>query len=293
VSVIEATPLTNVVELDIGPGQRLRQGREAVNLSVEEVAARLHLDARTIVCLEADQYDDLPAPTFVRGYLRSYARLLNITAQPIVDGFDRRGLEPPALVADISANEEATSADTSMRVATSAIIVVLLAGVILWWQSEIGTEWLSGSPGNGSAEGGAPVTLEPTQPKLETGEPPTESESLSLGVTPPLATAEPARAPEPPVPDAAVSDAVANAQPGVVSLVMRIRQDSWVEVYDRDGKRLYYSTGRAGDVIDLRGAAPIEALIGFAEGVQVEYNGAPFDLSTHTTRGLARFKLGQ
>ncbi|MEM7407757.1 MAG: RodZ domain-containing protein [Pseudomonadota bacterium] len=300
---------TNVVELDAGPGQRLRQGREAVNLSVEEVAARLHLDARTISCLEGDQYDDLPAPTFVRGYLRSYARLLNIPAEPIIDGFDRRGLEPPALVADISTHEEARSTDAPMRVATIALTVLMFAGVMLWWQTEIGPDWQTGPPGSDAAEPVIPTTLEPTLPPLQSTEAPTESESLAQaeGVTavalpanPPAAETlqETARAPDAPAPDAveaAVDNAgaaAASTPPGVAHLVLRIRRDSWVEIYDRDGERLYYSTGKAGEVIDIRGAEPVQALVGFAEGVVVEYNGDPFDLAPHTARGLARFTLG-
>ena len=89
------------------------------------------MDTRTVGNLEADSYDDLPAPTFVRGYLRSYARLLELPAQPLIDSFDRRGLEPPPLVADITSSEEVKSTDVPMRLATGLIIVVLLAGVAL------------------------------------------------------------------------------------------------------------------------------------------------------------------
>ena len=86
------------------------------------------------------------APTFVRGYLRSYARLLNLAAQPIIDAFDRRGLEPPALIPDISTSEETTGTDAPMRLATASIIIMLLAGWQTWWNAGVGTNWLVGSP---------------------------------------------------------------------------------------------------------------------------------------------------
>ena len=124
---VKGSPLA---ALDSGPGERLRNAREAISLSIEEVAARLHLDTRTISNLETDSYEDLPAPTFVRGYLRSYARLLNIDPEPIIDGFNRCGLEPPPLVADISTSEEINAADPTMRFATIVVVVVLLAGEI-------------------------------------------------------------------------------------------------------------------------------------------------------------------
>ena len=343
-NALEAEPLANVAELDAGPGQKLRQGRESVNLSIDEVAARLHLDTRTVRCLESDQYDDLPAPTFVRGYLRSYARLLNLAPQPIVDGFDRRGLEPPALIADISTSEEATSTDAPMRIATAAIIFALLAGVVLWWNAEMGADWLSGNTNDGSSA--TPAQLEPSLPRIEAGaarEPQTEDQSVAEAAaalpTPAVptqtaggvalpgaqalsasgqATSGQAQAAQlqaaqarlaqagatsavsaPTTAAAAAALAVgAAAAPGTATaggvghLLIRVRRDSWVEVYDRGGERLYYSTGKAGDTIDVRGAAPLNVLVGFAEGVRVEYNAQPVDLSSHTVRGLARFKLG-
>jgi cytoskeleton protein RodZ len=313
--------LNDVLELDVGPGQRLQQGREAVNLSIEEVSARLHLDIRTVRCLEADQYDQLPAPTFVRGYLRSYARLLNVPAQPVVDAFDRRGLEPPALIPDISTSDEARSTDTSMRAATITIVAVLFALVLVAWQSQIGTEWIWGAPGEQNITQ-TPAALEPSLPRLADAQAPTEAESLALGTTP--ATSTPVntdsgaltgsvtdsslvslpqaanRAPDPPAPSAtgnptpAVVLAAAGANPpGVAHLVVRVRVSSWVEIYDRNGERLYYATGQAGDVVDVRGAEPLQVLVGFAEGVNVEYNGRPFALAPHIARGVARFTLGQ
>ena len=86
------------VEERVGPGRRLSDTRQAANLSLGEVASRLHLDLDTIRALEADDYDRLPAPTFVRGYLRGYARLLDLPPGPILEAFDQRGLTPPELV---------------------------------------------------------------------------------------------------------------------------------------------------------------------------------------------------
>ena len=314
----EMDRLNDVLELDAGPGQRLRQGREAVNLSVEEVAARLHLDTRTVRCLEGDQYDQLPAPTFVRGYLRSYARLLNVPAQPVVDAFDRRGLEPPALIPDISTSEEARSTDTPMRAATITIVMVLIALVLVAWQSQIGTEWIWGAPGEQDVSD-TPTALEPSLPRLGREEAPTESESLALGTAPAPQPAAPAGeaedatavslpgtstgAPAPPAPatttevaaatQAPAPEVASTTPPGVAHLVVRIRVSSWVEIYDRNGERLYYATGQAGDVVDVRGAEPLQVLVGFAEGVNVEYNGQPFELAPHSVRGVARFTLGQ
>ncbi|NIR28041.1 MAG: helix-turn-helix domain-containing protein [Gammaproteobacteria bacterium] len=121
---------------DPGAGSRLREARVAAGLSVEEVATRLHLYPKTIAHIEGDDYAHLPAPTFVRGYLRAYARLLELPPGPIVEAFDRHGLEAPALVADIASNNQARSGDFPVRMATYLIVLGLGALVVVWWQNQ-------------------------------------------------------------------------------------------------------------------------------------------------------------
>ena len=63
-----------------GPGQRLREGRLRRGLEVEWVANQLHLKPYMVEALETNDYDQLPSPVFVKGYLRNYARLV---AEPV------------------------------------------------------------------------------------------------------------------------------------------------------------------------------------------------------------------
>lgn len=66
------------------PGRRLREAREARQLSRDEVANQLHQDVQIIQALEEDNYASLPGQTYVLGYLRSYARLLKLPEEEIV-----------------------------------------------------------------------------------------------------------------------------------------------------------------------------------------------------------------
>jgi len=120
-----------------GPGRRLREARLARGLSLEEVAARLRLEVRTIERLEADAYAELPAPTFVRGYLKGYARVLDLAPEPIVAAYDSNEFSPPALVPDISSKAEARSTDIPVRLATYLVIGAVGVLLVLWWQSQI------------------------------------------------------------------------------------------------------------------------------------------------------------
>jgi cytoskeleton protein RodZ len=119
-----------------GPGEQLRSAREAAGTSVHEISTHMHLDSRVILALEADDYDQLPAPTFVRGYLRGYARLLDLDPEPIVRAFEQRDLAPPSLVADISVKSRVHGGDFPIRLVTYIVVAALIVLVVLWWRSQ-------------------------------------------------------------------------------------------------------------------------------------------------------------
>ena len=118
------------------PGRRLREARTAARLSQDDVAVRLRLDRRVVDALERDDHRSLPEPTFVRGYLRSYARLLGLPAGPIVEAYDREGHTPPGLVADLSRRQEVRSSDPPVRLMTYVVVAALVTLGVLWWRYE-------------------------------------------------------------------------------------------------------------------------------------------------------------
>ena len=67
------------------PGIRLQTRRLKNEWSIEDVAADLNLRIEVIAALEADDYSKLPERTYVRGYLRAYARLLGIREEEVLD----------------------------------------------------------------------------------------------------------------------------------------------------------------------------------------------------------------
>ena len=71
-------------QTDGGPGAELRAAREAAGLGIGEVAEQLHLLRYFVQALEQDEYGRLRGDTFVRGYLRNYARLLGIDAEEVL-----------------------------------------------------------------------------------------------------------------------------------------------------------------------------------------------------------------
>ncbi|HKL62160.1 MAG TPA: helix-turn-helix domain-containing protein, partial [Woeseiaceae bacterium] len=59
-------------------GARLKEARQARNISLEEIARELHLDVETLRDLEANRFEAFSAPVFSKGYLRRYAGLVGV-----------------------------------------------------------------------------------------------------------------------------------------------------------------------------------------------------------------------
>ena len=69
-------------------GVVLREARESAGLSIEQVAEKLHLLQSMVSSLEKDCYDRIRGETFVRGYMRNYARLLGISDDEVVKRYN-------------------------------------------------------------------------------------------------------------------------------------------------------------------------------------------------------------
>ena len=89
---------------------------------------------------------------------------------------------------------------------------------------------------------------------------------------------------------APTTSAAAPVVAGKLQLVFK--HDSWVEVYDRTGARLYFGMARAGREMDLGGELPLKVLLGYARDIRVEYNGQLLDYAPFVNRGIARFVIG-
>ncbi|MBI5040898.1 MAG: helix-turn-helix domain-containing protein, partial [Gammaproteobacteria bacterium] len=77
------------------PGQILKRAREARNLTVAAIATLMNLDLRTIEALERGDLSKLPAPIFVRGYLRGYARLVGVAEAAVLEAYQAQAPQEP------------------------------------------------------------------------------------------------------------------------------------------------------------------------------------------------------
>ncbi|MBK1679723.1 helix-turn-helix domain-containing protein [Rhodocyclus tenuis] len=112
-----------------GVGSILRTAREARNLAVADVAKSLKLSTRQIEALESGDWSRLPGMTFVRGFARNYARLLQIDASVLIAAFDaeKPAAEPVKLALPPSEGATLPQAGRPER----RDLMVVITGVLL------------------------------------------------------------------------------------------------------------------------------------------------------------------
>lgn len=123
-------------ELNVGPGLTLKQSRIEANLSIEEVATRLCLRISVIESLEVDDYSNIPRHVFARGYLRAYAKLLDIDADGIIESFKKLNLKEISYEKTLFQTTKITETkDKSVK----WLVIVMLAFssmlLMIWWSA--------------------------------------------------------------------------------------------------------------------------------------------------------------
>lgn len=263
-------------------GKLLVEARETAGLSVDDVAARLRLTPRQVQALESGEMDALPGIAFVRGFLRNYAKLLQIDAEPLLEAC-RTHIPDPAQ-SQISLHSENIPIVGRERkgwvvyLAASVIVVLALAG------------WLAYMDFSGNKNEQSLPVAEPLPQPLP--EPAVTPQAMPAEPLPPVSM-ETAPATEqatvPQTPEAVPQPPVADA--GTARLALASSRSSWVSVHDRDGKEIFSKTLPAGGRETVEGIPPLNVIVGNADGMQLTFNGKPVDMAPHTKANVARLTL--
>ncbi len=123
-----------------GWGLRFKSAREALNLTPQEAASRLYLNLKIITTIEnEDSVHGTPA-IFMRGYVRSYGRLLNIPEKEIDQAITELGLMTPQsnITENLALQTRPKVLENSHRYVrwiTYPVIAILITLVVIWWNN--------------------------------------------------------------------------------------------------------------------------------------------------------------
>ncbi|MBA1201850.1 helix-turn-helix domain-containing protein [Pseudomonas capeferrum] len=121
------------------PGEILRQAREGRDWSQAEVARKLNLTVNSLNNLETGAFDKLPGHTFARGYIRAYAKLLDMDQAPLVQAFDQytgthaQGSEVHSLG---RIEEPVRLSHNILRGVSLLLLIAVVGGSFVWWQDK-------------------------------------------------------------------------------------------------------------------------------------------------------------
>jgi cytoskeleton protein RodZ len=118
----------------IGPGERLQAERIKKGLSVEDVAGRMHLSTSILEAIEENNFDEITAPIFVKGYLRAYARIVALSEDEMIAQYlDMYSEEDPPISSTSNMVPELSVKDARIKWTTYLVIVVLGVLLAAWW----------------------------------------------------------------------------------------------------------------------------------------------------------------
>lgn len=296
-------------EVSPGVGAQLRAAREARGIALTDLAGILKLGPRQVEALENGDWQALPGHTFIRGFVRNYARLVHLDPAPLMAQLDATLEKPVSTLGEGEVRQApmphgggAISRRDRAVVMTGGLLVVLAGLVYLLLPNDLSSLRDSAqglldslSHKEAPAEPASTPAAEPVFPPGSTPQQvmnpqaetpavaPAAPESAAVPVPAPAAPA----APEPATAPAPLAPPVANAAP----LRFVFDKDSWVEVRDRGNKVIFSQRSAAGSEQSVSGNGPYSLVIGYAPGVKLFWRGQPVDLVPHTRGDVARLVL--
>ena len=293
---VQAPPDAVEVEVALAPeaelappllGELLVASRERWNLSAADLARQLRLALRQVKALEENDFEALPGNTFVRGFIRNYARVVQTEPEEFLEAYERSRPQLQQPVIERNATHIAFQSTSTPKWVwyVVAFIVVLLASPLVIYlalrDDELSTKTLH--PASTSKLStlqtipGAPIALPP--------------QATLLNVAPDAASTTLVTAPLQASPPTIIAPAPTTLAAGNANLLLRFSGDAWVEIRDKSGKNIFSQLSRSGQEQTVEGKPPFTLVVGNATKVRIAYNGKPVDLVPHTKTDVARLKL--
>lgn len=301
-------------ELSVVPtaGSILQAARLQAGLSVEQVAEQLKLSLRQVNALEANQFEVLPTMVIVRGFVRSYAKLLKIDAESVLlslpaekagNALDREmrpSLSTPFQESKTSFLARSENNNRKYIYGAIALALAALAFVLVQqleqqaWVKGLLAQWKSGK----TQEVAAPAephseVLAPTAPQANSANPAqqqvkeatvTQTEGLLVPALPATVNQEPAVADPKPVTDISAQNQIAKPDTSTIAstaavvnasdiLKLKFKEDSWVQVKRENGPVLTARVIKAGSEESFEVKEGLQIKIGNGHGVEAWLRG--------------------
>jgi cytoskeleton protein RodZ len=297
-----ATPTPTPTNL----GQVLRDARVAQDLTIDQLATELRIEARQLVALEDNRFEQIGVPVFVKGYLRQYAQRLGVDQQSLLALYGQQARPPEVQIQPSRTIKLRDERQITVWVVALLLLALIAVSLGVWWFNgglDIAATTRRVLGGDSSlAPSSTPVAPAPAPAEAPATPPPSATPQSTAKAD----TARPATAVEPePVAVAAAqqptdSDSdvtVAPSEDGdlplaAIPLDLTFDAESWTEITDGRGERLFFGLAAAGRRMTLRGEPPFAVVFGNAEAVRLTVDGKPYPIPQRGRQdGRVRFSI--
>ena len=251
-----------------GCGTALRAARVSAGLTLQDVGSQLKMPTRVLQALEDESWEVLGPPVFVRGQLRSYAKLLKVDLEPYMGAIQLQPIRPSDLVSRSHTPRYQRVLESTARRAVYVVITAAIA-VPVWvaTQSHLG---------QGPAQSTASLDVVPeTNARMDGG--PVKS-------SPVIAAAGTQAAPY-------VASLTPLPRGGGNVLTLRMTDDSWVQITGPTGASIEKGLLKAGQERSFRSGEVGRVVLGNAAAVEVQQAGSTVDMTPYKRANVARFAV--
>lgn len=275
----------------VNPGEVLSRARKEKGLTVEEVTFHLGVTQRTIEALEKDEYEGLPSPLYVKGYIKRYCSILGIPDHDLLLAFDARSNELGLGQKELSLRLDGTPSTRHWNwklIASIFLIITLLLAVWLVFSKASGfiagidgvSFWSSENQEVDEQQKVSGLQWSPAQPITEVAAPlagNTADEEKNVRDINEQRLRD--------------TDELVD-QPVIQTVEINVVQQSWIEIFDVDGKVLLADLKSPGFRGEVSGIAPFDIILGYAAGIELYLNGQQVNIPVAGPDGTAKFKIG-
>ena len=325
----ESVAATDEINLIVGPGAILKEAREIRGLSEQQVADKLNFRLRLVQNIEVDIFDRSLPEAFNRGYLKSYAKLVNIPETVVLNSYDQLAevQNQCAGMQSFSKGTEKQAEHKLLMWITYLILAIFLTATVVWWLQTPSEQPEPIEAENVNLVAKASATNEtnnniPTTTSAITNESNlddsgvTENNAVSEGGTFDVndelntSTENATNTETVNIETEQLDNGVSSAIPSetvessndesiteesetslIANVVFTFSGDCWVNIYDATGERVAWGVKKSGYVMKISGQAPFSITLGKPELVAIDYNDLAVDMTGFNAGNIAKFSL--
>ena len=276
-------------------GERFRERRLAMALSLEDAAQQVRLPWRVVQKMEEGDWSGIDSPIYLRGYLKTYSSLLGMPPPQMVNEVSHQVCAPQPLVSTggISRGryllQRYAVASTYLVITALIVVPIAVLGVNGGLKSNLArTAPLDPVPVNMAAAVGdaSPANRESSTSLERSGR---EASTLMASMAPVNLierSLDTRAAAEPSTDRLSLTAATANSH----GLAIHLDAPSWVEVTDAEGRRLEYALLQPGDHVYPADTA-VTVRLGNAGTAKISLDGETLDLLPYKRSNVAYFQI--